>query len=162
MRRVAYVGQAQGYLLPGEEDFYGWPTLARLARDLPDVPFLITGHDGTGLDGPPNVRFLGWVDSLERVLRDASVYVRLTEHDGLAWSVLEALSFCRHVIWTCEFPFCETHRDYDTTLAILRTLRATPHPNTAGGRHAWTVFAEQKVIDDCEALYRGVIAGRDA
>ena len=143
------------YIPPRREDFYGWPTVQRLARDLPQVAFRVAGHDGAGLSAPPNVRFLGWVDGFRDLLAESSVYIRLTRHDGLAWSVVEALSLCRPVIWTRPYPHCRLHTDIAATRAWLTGLCDRPQSNTAGGRYVREKFAAPRVLDALAALYEG-------
>ncbi len=77
-------------------------TLA-VIRALPDVPFLIAG----GFVPPvplPNAEALGFVRTMADVYHRTSVLLRLTHHDGLSHSVVEALSFGRYVVWTYPLP----------------------------------------------------------
>jgi hypothetical protein len=147
------------YVPVGKERFYGWETIEKLARDLPDADFSIVGHDGTGLPKLTNVRYHGWVDAVGPFIERASALVRPTYHDGLARTVLEALSHSRHVFWTYDYPHCHTIRDYESLLADIRTLREHPSLNEAGGHYAWERFSQERIMSDCLALYTRVMAG---
>lgn len=76
-------------------------TLAAM-RALPGVPFLVAG--GYTGELPSNARALGFVEDMDPVYRDASAVLRLTHHDGLSHTVVEALSYGRHVVWSRPFP----------------------------------------------------------
>lgn len=98
------------YVPPDRPGFYGWETILRLARDMPDINFEIVGHDGKNLEQADNIRFNGWVNPVIPYIQKSNVLLRLTEHDGLSRIVIETLSCERHVIWTYTFPFCKSMR----------------------------------------------------
>jgi hypothetical protein len=143
----------------GKEAFYGWPQIERLARDMPDVDFAIVGHDGTALPQLGNIRYHGWVDALVPLIDEATAVARLTRHDGLSRTVLEALSRCRHVFWTYDYPHCQAVRDYATLHARIGALRDNPSLNKEGGRYVWKRFSQERIMSDCVALYTHVVAG---
>jgi hypothetical protein len=87
------------YLPAARPDFYGRAEVMRLAQAFPDVRFLVAGNDGAGSSSPPNVEFLGWAGDMSSVYARSTVLLRLPEHDGLSFMVLEALAAGRHVIW---------------------------------------------------------------
>lgn len=147
------------YVPVRKEKHYGWDTIEKLARDMSDADFSVVGHDGTGLPKLTNVRYHGWVDAVGPFIDRASVLVRPTYHDGLAWTVLEALSHWRHVFWTYDYPHCHTIRDYESLLADIRTLREHPSLNEAGGLYAWKRFSQERIMSDCLALYTRVMDG---
>jgi len=140
-----------------KESFYGWDLIHRLALDFPDVAFSVVGHDGTSLPNLPNVRYHGWVKAFEPLAEQASVFLRLTRHDGLARTVLESLACCRHVLWTYSYPFCRQVKDYDTLRSQLRDLQQHPSLNEAGGRYVWERFSRDRILSDCLALYKSVL-----
>jgi hypothetical protein len=94
------------YLPEGKGKFYGAEITFKLAREMPDVNFLITANNGNGMPQLPNVTYLGWVEDMEMVWSKVRVYLRLTKHDGMPLTVIEALQRGRYVIWSYEFPHC--------------------------------------------------------
>jgi hypothetical protein len=87
------------YLPGARPDFYGRATVMSLARSLPEIRFLIAGSEGPASPPLPNVEFLGWVENMQPVYARTSVLLRIPEHDGLSFMVLEAMAAGRHVIW---------------------------------------------------------------
>lgn len=149
------------YLAEGREAFYGLPIVLELARTRPQVEFHVVGTRGERVaNAPGNLVFHGWVDDLKVHLRNATVFLRLTEHDGLARSVLEALSECRQVIWTQEHPHCRTARTAAECALHLDEVLGRPVLNEEGGRYVWERYAKEKVVRDIVDLYEGLARKR--
>lgn len=91
------------YIGKGREEFYGINSLIRLAIDFPDIEIKVTGVGGYQKPVPANLIFLGWVDNLDEEYKNCVLYLRLPEHDGLSFSVLEALTNARYVGYTHKF-----------------------------------------------------------
>lgn len=148
------------YIAEGREAFYGLPTVLDLARARPQVEFHVVGTRGERVaNEPENLVFHGWVEDLRVPLRNATVFLRLTEHDGLARSVLEALSECRHVIWTQEHPHCRTARTTAECALHLDELLGRPVLNEEGGKYVWETYAKDKVVRGIQDFYKN-LAGR--
>ena len=94
---LSYVGK-------GREKFYGIYQLIELAQSFPDIPIRIAGISEYSEPLPPNIRLLGWVKDMATEYHDCVLYLRLPEHDGLAFSVLEALSYGRYAGYAYAFP----------------------------------------------------------
>lgn len=119
------------YVPEARADFYGIDALIALAESAPAVAFHVTAHSGEGLRAPPNMHFHGWVDDMESLWSKCRILVRLTEHDGLSHSVVEALLRGRYVLWTQPFPFC-AHASAGADLpALLREILERGQPNAA-------------------------------
>ena len=122
------------YWGPEHRDFYRCGIIMRLAEAFPDVPFIIVGDHGNGVESPPNVKFLGRLPSLADVYPQVSVYVRLVEHDSLSAIVLEAMARGRYVIYSRAFPHTQTAQDFDQAKAAMEGLlrRMEPDVEAAG------------------------------
>ena len=84
---------------------HGSAEIRKLAERLTDADFSIIG--GTGAwwpDCPVNVKFLGWVPSIDKYLADAHVLLRRTSHDSLSAFVREGLVSGRQVVFTYDVP----------------------------------------------------------
>jgi Glycosyl transferases group 1 len=86
---------------------YGLDMILEAARALPEVQFELVGlRDGPVLNRPQNIRVHKRIPNLWEFYQNASVVWRPNRHDGLSWTVLEALGHGRHVLWTYAFPGC--------------------------------------------------------
>ena len=98
------------YLGEGKEKFYGIEYILQLAKLHPDIHFHLTGTKGSSVNAPSNVHFYGWVSKTEMqaLLNEHPIYLRLTEHDGYALSVMEAIANGNYVLWNQphERVFC--------------------------------------------------------
>jgi len=83
------------YISKGKENFYGIEDFIALAKNLPDITFKIAGIESYD-NLPKNIECLGWINMIEE-LQKATVFIRNAEHDGLGFSVIEALSLGRIV-----------------------------------------------------------------
>jgi glycosyltransferase involved in cell wall biosynthesis len=91
------------YVGKGREIFYGIDKFITLARLFPEIEIRIAGISTYSEALPANIRLLGWVDDMEEEYRNCVLYLRLPEHDGLAFSVLEAMASGRYVGYINEF-----------------------------------------------------------
>jgi hypothetical protein len=103
---LAYVGKDR-------ETFYGMPKLIRLANDFPKVEIKIFHISEYSLALPPNIKLLGWIDDLAGEFNDCVLFLRLPEHDGLGFTVLEALSHGRYVGYSYPFDHTMHINSYD-------------------------------------------------
>lgn len=96
------------YAGKGRENFYGIDKIIATAAILPEIEFLIVGTNGEGLEyhGLKNIKFFGWIPKQEmnELYVKSIVMARLTEHDGLSYSVLEALHNKLVVLFSYDYP----------------------------------------------------------
>jgi len=99
------------YIAKDKEEFYGIKDLIKLANDFLDVEFKIAGiSEYKNL--PKNIKPLGWVD-MTKELQNSTVFIRNTYHDGLSFSVVEALSLGRVVFYNYDFTCVKYFKNYD-------------------------------------------------
>jgi len=105
------------YIPNKRSDFYGMPTLIRMAEKLPSVRFLIAGTDGEDYAPlPQNMEALGWVRNMNEVYDRTHVCVRFTDHDGLSNFILESLARGKQVIYRNPFENCEYCPDEESLI----------------------------------------------
>lgn len=92
------------YIGKGREEFYGMNYIISLAKDFPELPINVVGIDTYKTPLPSNIRLLGWVKDMDSLYNQCTIFVRLPEHDGLGYSVIEALSKGRYVALSNKFP----------------------------------------------------------
>lgn len=114
---LTYIGQ-------GREDFYGMKKILEVARIFPDIPVRVVGIDSYEKEGglPANVQLLGWVDNTRQEYQRCVLYLRLAEHDGLSFSVLEALSFGRYVGYSYPVEGAMHIVDHDSLVSFIEGL----------------------------------------
>ena len=88
------------YMSKGRERFYGLDWVIEVAMAFPSVEIRIAGISEYSEGLPENIRLLGWVADMSAEYRNCVMYLRLPAHDGLAFSVLEAMSTGRYVAYT--------------------------------------------------------------
>lgn len=94
------------YLGKGRELFYGLNHLISLAKDYPNIIFNIVGTDCINQEIPDNIKCHGWVskNEIKKLMAKNPIIIRLTDHDGYALSVLEAIANGNYVIWNYPHP----------------------------------------------------------
>lgn len=82
------------YLSHNRQVFYGLDWVLQLAADNPDIPFEVYGTDASDKPGTSNISWKGWQEAevFTKALREAPIFLRLTEHDGFSVSLIEALT----------------------------------------------------------------------
>jgi hypothetical protein len=156
--------------LPGDRfAFYGGPQTLEAARRLPDVRFDIVGRGEPHASAPPNVRWHGWVQDMGERYAQASVVVRIPQHDAYGNTAIEGLFNARHVVHSYEVPFARRLRPVtaDGLVAVLEELRAAHHEgrlelNLAGRDWALAEFDESRVANEMAALVREQFQASDA
>lgn len=110
------------YMGKGREKFYGIDKLIDLAQSFPDIPIRIAKISEYSEPLPPNIHLLGWVNDMSKEYRDCVLFLRLPEHDGASFSVLEALSYGRHVGFS--YSFCGTNKtgDREELYTLVKSL----------------------------------------
>jgi hypothetical protein len=111
------------YMPKGREKFYGIDWIIRLANDFPDVNIKVTGMSKYNLKLPENIKLHGYVKNMKDFYNSSVVYLRLTEHDGLPFSVLEALSSARYVGYTYKLHGCNFIDNYPALKKLVLELK---------------------------------------
>jgi hypothetical protein len=139
------------YVREGREVFYGMNDLVRLAEDFPAVPVRIAGISHYDRTLPPNVTLLGWKADMRDEYLNSVLYLRLPEHDGLSFSVLEALSYGRYVGYSYEYPQTILVDSYMRLKDVIKDLagkfkEGSLRAHTAGAEFVKTHFARAAVL----------------
>ena len=149
------------YLRAGREAFYGAAAVRRVAASLRDAQVVVAGCDR--LDGAPaNVRCLGWVEDMAPVYARCHALLRMTEHDGLAFMVQEALAYGRYAVWNHPFPNAIEAADAEAACFHLGEL-ATRHqsgsltPNVAGAEHVREHYNPARIRTDIRRRLAAII-----
>lgn len=151
------------YIPDGRAEFYGGSAFAMAARRMPNVRFLVVGGRGRWLvDPPPNLKFLGHVQDMRRILNEAHVVVRQVEHDAIGGTVREGLFFARHVVYSYPLPHTSFSR-WGDAVSLHATLMGWHElfqsgglsPNWEGRRYAIAAWDPEQLLKEfTEALIR--------
>ncbi|HET9095299.1 MAG TPA: hypothetical protein VFN37_01445 [Candidatus Baltobacteraceae bacterium] len=157
--RLAPIPAAFGvlaYLPQHGSAFYAQEQLWALARTLNEVEFVVAGPKPADGYAPPNVHYAGRVADRARHIDESSAVLRLTEHDGLDTTIIDALARGRHAIWTCSFPGVVRASSVDEMARAIQALRIA-HEH---GRLGWNELGLQYVLSehDPDAVCRGITA----
>lgn len=138
------------YVVQGKEELYGMPWVIACARLLPDVTIRIVGMNQSTRKLPSNVELLGRV-SMQKEIKEASVLLRLTSHDGMGHTVIEGLAAGRWVIRTNKMPEVIYVRDESEFLIQIQAIydqfkRGSLECNFAGYEYVKREFNREKVV----------------
>lgn len=147
------------YWAPTNRDFYNAPIIIQLAKTFPDIPFLIAGDDGEGIDSPKNVKFLGRLPDLKKVYSEVSIYIRLVKHDSLSAMVLESLARGRYVIYSKEFPCTELAKNFPEARDALNKVILARKPNKAGAEYIGQKYNLQDQVETLKEMYERWFGG---
>jgi hypothetical protein len=156
------------YIPDSRYRFYGGESIYEAARKFPDIRFDIVGGSGAWVSKPlANLVFHGWQSDMTSFYRNATVLVRLMQHDGTGLTVVEGLSLGRHVIYSHPVPYTLRVAWGDTD-ALIKTLsglldlhqRGLLRPNTAGRAYAQENFNHHARMEDLISYFLEIEANR--
>jgi hypothetical protein len=144
------------YVPDSRHSFYGGNCIYEAAQQLPDIRFDVVGGSGAWVSKClPNLVFHGWQRDMKCFHRNATVLVRLVQHDGTGLTALEALSFGRHVIYSYPLRYSIRVRwgDTDALVEKVRELFALHQlgllrPNASGSAYVQEHFNHQVCTED--------------
>ena len=147
------------YWSTGRRDFYRSEIVLKLARDFPDVSFLILGVDRDDSPAAPaNVRYLGFIKDVETVYAKSSVLIRLPKHDSLSAMALEMMARGRYIIYNKPIPHCHLADDYATAKNALAEIIQRDQPNHDGAAYVRDNFSPTLEADKISEVCRNVYA----
>jgi len=152
---------------PVDRESFDAETIFRVVDALPEVSFLLIPSPPETLPAPmpPNLEARGWIDDMDAVYRETTVYLRQTVHDGTSFMAIEALSRGRHVIWAFPVEGAIEARGFEQTISALRDLVARHEAGTLGlnaeGREAvLRNFDPERLAVELDRRLRGALKQR--
>ena len=149
---LAYVGK-------NREEFYGMKNILKLAQLYPEIEFRVCGTDGENINGPKNIVFLGWVNDMRDEFKKSSAFLRLVEHDGLAFSVIEALSFKKWVLYSQPFEYTYSYSSFDEMIKsfdIIIKKILNGESNCRGKQYVFNRYSKNKVLNNIVQMLQGI------
>lgn len=126
-------------------DFYGGEKIVKLANRWQKYKFLIVCKDVNQIPLdfiekiPENIKISPRVDrsKILEFYQRSKFFIRYTQHDGISFSVLEALYFNLQVLWTYDFPHTIKIENREKLSDSIPSLMKSWHPNDEG--HAFVI-----------------------
>ena len=141
------------YLPEHRVKFYGGDIVFKLAKEFNYIEFLITKHSGKDAPQLSNIKYFSWVDDIETIWNEITIYLRITEHDGLSHTILEALNRGKHVIWSQKFPHCYHATNYEEAKTALQQALQQTTINQAGIDFIEKEYNVEKLTQNFVDLY---------
>lgn len=141
------------YLPEIRKEFFSEKIIFQLAEEMPNVNFLIACYYSK--DGPSlkNIKYLGFVQDMDKMWEQVKVYLRIVEHDGLSHTVIEALARGKQVIWSCPFPHCFYAKKVAEVKEVLENILKISKPNIEGMEFAQSEFNPNKIAAEFKQIY---------
>ena len=144
-------------------DLYGWDRILEVAQKLSHIEFHLCGlPQGQFLEVPSNMKVHNWMQDLTPLLEQTTVVYRPVRHDGLSFTVLEALSHGRHVLYSYPLAGCVQVTSPSMACIELEKLLAcheagTLHSNELGRNYIAKEYAPEKVRSDLLRRWEQII-----
>jgi hypothetical protein len=150
---------------PFDRGVFDMETILRLPAEFPEIEFILIPSPPETLPPglPPNLDARGWIDGLDTVYREITVSVRLTNHDGMSFMAIEALSRGRYLIYTNAIPGAIQASGFEQVAAALRLLIAKHEAgalplNQDGRRWVLSRFNHKRTLAELDERLRGLTA----
>jgi len=154
------------YFGKGREVFYGWERVKELANALPEIRFNIVGTELHNEDIPENVAVHGWVKNMQELTNRCTLILRLTDHDGFANTVLEALANGRYVLFTYQASGVKKSEGFENDLKWIQSLvvkhsRSELNLNEEGRKFILNNFESKLVLTKMREYISSIIRTSD-
>jgi glycosyltransferase involved in cell wall biosynthesis len=137
---------AFSYIPLGREEFYGESLVLSAARSNPDVSFTIVANDQARQPGDlPNVKYYGWVtaNEMDEVMKSSTCCIRLTKHDGLAGTLMEAIMRGRYGIFSYSHPHVHKASNSEEINLALADILSKDDPNCKGAEFVRSHYSSE-------------------
>ena len=119
--------------LPGtRKEFYRIDLMEPVIASNPDLEFLVVADHTHALALYPNVESLGWVPDMRPLYNRAGCVLRVTTHDGLPRTLMEALLRGLYAIYSWPLEGCWQARTPEEIAFALARYRQMKEPNMYG------------------------------
>ncbi len=119
--------------MPGwRKDFYRFDLMDPVIASNPDLEFIVVADQSHSLAIYPNVESLGWVDDMRSLYNRVGGVLRITAHDGLPRTLMEALLRGLYAIYSWPLDGCWLARTPEEIAFALARYRRMRQPNLEG------------------------------
>jgi hypothetical protein len=147
-------------LVKNQEEFYGVKYLMMLANIFSYVTFYLIGSsDMVKTQG--NIINMGYLDekSLDNLYSKITLYVRITEHDGLSQLMLKSLLHGKEVITNTDHPFVKhfnplSSNDKELIQMVSQILENKPIVNKGGMDYVNRIYKPSLQFDRYQKAFK--------
>jgi glycosyltransferase involved in cell wall biosynthesis len=140
------------YMPDQNQEFYYKDLMEEVAFAMPDIDFLFFGNR-FDLSKNKNIQHVGYIDDMEKLLKECSAIVRLTAHDGMPLSLAEFVMAGRNALFNIKIPHMVYLNSNNKELIIqrIRDLQKLPL-NVEGSKYYRKLLDHDKFRATIEAL----------
>jgi hypothetical protein len=144
------------YIPPHRKDFYGYPIIVEVARQMPDVPFYIFALDNTDKEKTPpplpNVHFIGFVQGDERLdwYSRCSANITIPMHGGVSLTLIEFMQMGRRCISNKELPYVYHVEESEMPSGVIEKLKEIMkfrEPDLDANKYYREEYSPKKVLE---------------
>jgi hypothetical protein len=140
-----------------DREVFEMDAILALPGAMPETRFVLFPSRAETLPAlPANVETPGWVGNMDALYQSASVLVRLVNHDGMPFSVLEALARGRQVVYPYSLPGVTVAKTFEEARAALRTMESAHEEGSLSPNQTGMAWVRE------EYRYRAMLEGLDA
>jgi hypothetical protein len=144
------------YLPKPRWQFYKGDMIMQIAGLLPEIDFHVLSS-GNISNKPLNVSTYDFIEDMDAAYKRSNVLLRITEHDGLAKMVLEALSYGRHVIWSSPFPYAHLVDSVEKSITTIKSLKNNPDYNLEGKKFVELNYNPVNICSDYSNMCKQIV-----
>lgn len=104
------------YMPAQNQEFYFKEFCEKVAKSLPEFDFKFYG-DPLTMHKRKNITSVGYVEDMDKFIRECSAIMRFTQHDGMPLSLVEFLSAGRRVLFNIKIPHVSYMSGLDLDMA---------------------------------------------
>ena len=127
--------------------------IKKIVKEFPNVNFIIARNSGKYFD-EANVSCFEWVDNMEELYKKVIAIVRISTHDGLPGTIIEALSMGRQLVYSQEFPFCKKATTFEELKSVLTEIIDNPTLNEEGSKFVNENYNIEKITNELVEIYK--------
>ncbi len=149
------------YVPKKRETHFRMELIEKAALAFPDVQFTVFPNDYQNKD-VPNIVSIPYIPH-DRVIKEIcrhSAFLRLTVHDGLPNTVLEALSCARPVIWSFDHEYCYTVTNEEQLFSSIKQIKNQKQLNTEGKHFVLTAYSSENLSKLFHTLWGSEVVDR--
>jgi len=152
------------YIPLGRENFYGEEKLIKIAKNNPDINFIVVANSP---DRKPkdlnNVEYYSWVslERMEELYRNSTCVLRLTKHDGLGGTIIEMLLRGRYGIFSYNHPHPYVYKatNCEEVQKALDEIKTKKDPNFDGARFVKENYSTEIVKEKIKKFFFEILKG---
>jgi len=157
------------YIPPHRTNFYGYPIIIEVARQMPDVWFHLFPSKAIRWNPKvkpplPNVRFMPFVEGDEKVeaWSRCSAFISIPVHGGVSLMLIEFMQMGRRCISNKKLPhvfYVDEPPTPDKIIPKLKEIMKFKEPDTKASKYYHEEYSPKKVLEHVKPILERVESG---